>query len=340
MKDDAHYYISARFIPMQLAGVIARGGDMVSILHRVGIDPVALTNPEMKLSMEEFSRLMKLSWSELQDESAGVFRKPLLPGTYNMMCHATISSPNLRRAIIRSAKFYSLLSDEIAIELHEAGSEAELRFSFSGRSIGEHEQYTLLLMALIWHRWMCWMIDKKILLGRLLVAEPVPDYALELEKIFSCQVEYEGDSCSLFFSSRYLQLPIEQNAQTLEKLLMTIPGAFLTEYKKDDSISAKVRELLDVIEAMDSVSLDEVSHHLCMSSQTLHRRLKQEGNTFQEIKDRVRQDKACYLLRKTDLPIKDVAIQLGFAESSVFNRAFKKWTGHPPAAYRNKKSSL
>ena len=43
---------------------------------------------------------------------------------------------------------------------------------------------------------------------------------------------------------------------------------------------------------------------------------------------------AVYLLHRTDTPIHQIAINVGFSEPSAFNRAFKKWTGMTPGDYR------
>ena len=67
---------------------------------------------------------------------------------------------------------------------------------------------------------------------------------------------------------------------------------------------------------------------------TLRRHLREEGSSFQELKDHLRRDLAIYHLGRDELAIQDIAEQLGFSEPSAFHRAFKKWTGLTPGAYR------
>ena len=74
-----------------------------------------------------------------------------------------------------------------------------------------------------------------------------------------------------------------------------------------------------------------------MSPQTLRRHLREEGTSFQELKDHLRRDLAIYQLG-SDLPIQRIAERLGFSEPSAFHRAFKKWTGLTPGAYRAQES--
>ncbi len=77
-----------------------------------------------------------------------------------------------------------------------------------------------------------------------------------------------------------------------------------------------------------------MARQLHMSPQTLRRHLSEEGSSFQELKDHLRRDLAIYHLGRSDLSIQDIAEQLGFSEPSAFHRAFKKWTGLTPGAYR------
>ncbi len=62
--------------------------------------------------------------------------------------------------------------------------------------------------------------------------------------------------------------------------------------------------------------------------------LREEGSSFQELKDHLRRDLAIYHLGRDELAIQDIAEQLGFSKPSAFHRAFKKWTGLTPGAYR------
>lgn len=72
-----------------------------------------------------------------------------------------------------------------------------------------------------------------------------------------------------------------------------------------------------------------------MSAQTLRRHLREEGSSFQELKDNLRRDLAIYHLSRNEISIQLIAEQLGFSEPSAFHRAFKKWTGLTPGAYRS-----
>jgi len=73
---------------------------------------------------------------------------------------------------------------------------------------------------------------------------------------------------------------------------------------------------------------------LNMTSRTLRRKLKEEGESYQQIKDRVRCDIAIRLLTEESLTVAETGELIGFTEQAAFCRAFKSWTGVPPSAYQ------
>ena len=77
-----------------------------------------------------------------------------------------------------------------------------------------------------------------------------------------------------------------------------------------------------------------VAARLHMSARTLHRRLVGEGTTFRRILTDTRRELAEGHLRERRLSIAEIGFLLGFSEPSAFHRAFKRWTGWPPHAYR------
>lgn len=71
-----------------------------------------------------------------------------------------------------------------------------------------------------------------------------------------------------------------------------------------------------------------------LSVRTLQRRLSSEGWTFSGLISAVRQQAACELLADPDLGQIEVSLSLGYADAANFSRAFKKWTGTTPSAFR------
>ena len=95
----------------------------------------------------------------------------------------------------------------------------------------------------------------------------------------------------------------------------------------------RVRDLLCDGMPDGKVSLPAVAARLRMSARTLQRRLTSEGTTLAAILDEARRARATVYL-EMDLPTAEVSYLLGYAEPPVFYRAFKRWTGMTPQAFR------
>jgi AraC-like DNA-binding protein len=77
-----------------------------------------------------------------------------------------------------------------------------------------------------------------------------------------------------------------------------------------------------------------VAEHIGSSVRTLQRRLREAGVTHTALVEHARRDMALRKLETTCLPISQVAKELGFGDPSSFSRAFQRWTGMSPRAYR------
>ncbi len=86
--------------------------------------------------------------------------------------------------------------------------------------------------------------------------------------------------------------------------------------------------------ASGPLGIDSLARELGYSRQTLYRRLKAEGVTYEEVLDRLRRRVALRLLREEGLSVKEAAWRLGFSDPAAFSRAFKRWTGSAPKAPR------
>jgi AraC-like DNA-binding protein len=78
-----------------------------------------------------------------------------------------------------------------------------------------------------------------------------------------------------------------------------------------------------------------VSAELGISERTLHRRLSTHGTNFRDLRNSVLLDQSRVLLKDTRHSVTEIALQLGFSETSAFSRAFRLLSGKTPAEFRN-----
>lgn len=98
--------------------------------------------------------------------------------------------------------------------------------------------------------------------------------------------------------------------------------------------SAQVEQRLEAALETGDVGIDRIARDLGYSRQTLYRRLKQEGTTYERLLDGLRRRLALRFVREQGLSVKEAAYRLGFSDPAAFSRAFKRWTGASPGEMR------
>jgi AraC-like DNA-binding protein len=114
-------------------------------------------------------------------------------------------------------------------------------------------------------------------------------------------------------------------ARTAERRTPPRPSPFRAEVER------RLEPLLDSGE----VGIERVARDLGYSRQTLYRRLKAEGSTYEQLLDGLRRRLALRFMSE-GLSVKDSAYRLGFSDPAAFSRAFKRWTGTSPSVMRTR----
>ena len=164
----------------------------------------------------------------------------------------------------------------------------------------------------------------------------------KLEQFFSAPVRYQQESNRLFFASSFLKEPLFTSNELLFEILQNaLKTYFYAESRELGFVDSVCRELMLSNEhhreenpQPQKANLESVADKLAISTRTLRRRLKDEGYTFQEVKNLARERLAKHLLANTRLSLSEISFVVGFSELSAFSRAFKRWTSNTPQDYR------
>lgn len=149
--------------------------------------------------------------------------------------------------------------------------------------------------------------------------------------------------CPVWFGADHNQLLLDASVYA-EPTLLADDGlsSYLLARLDDLTVDKAARSIVDDVRAAVADSLPDgqpsktrTARRLGMSERTLHRHLADHGETFQAIATRARRDAAESLLTTRRHSIAEVAFLTGFADQTAFSRAFKRWTGTTPAAFRN-----
>ena len=110
----------------------------------------------------------------------------------------------------------------------------------------------------------------------------------------------------------------------------------MVESRARDSCVEAVRSATADRMASEELSLESVGESLGLHPRTLQRRLARVDLTYQQFVDEVRFDLARSLLESPKTPLHEIASRLGYGDPAHFSRAFNRWTGMSPRAYRDR----
>jgi AraC-like DNA-binding protein len=322
------------FVTSALRAVIERRLDADALLKQVGLSPALLQSPQSRVSAQHYGALWRLVALTLDDEFFGQDSRRMKAGSFAMMCHAVLACKTLAQALDRSLRFYSLVLDDISGSLVRRGAEATLLLS--DRSAAPQREFAHEVLLILLHGVSCWLVGRRIPIQRAQFAYPEPAYSAEYRIMYSTNLEFRAPHTAIAFEASYLDLPIVQNERTVKEFLRIAPENILVKYKNGSSLGARIRRRLRQSLPGDLPEFEAVAGEMSLTPATLRRRLREDGTSFQAIKDQLRRDIAISHLSHSKRSTMDIGLELGFSERSAFHRAFKKWTGASPGEFRRR----
>jgi AraC-like DNA-binding protein len=170
------------------------------------------------------------------------------------------------------------------------------------------------------------------------VTHAAPEYRAEYDRIFQLPVVFESDKNALLMADDlWLTLKAPLPSRYIFGVLSERAEALLKNLQKSTSVRGRVESLLMPILHTGDASMDLVADRMGLSRQTLSRKLKAEGATFEKLLDELRRTLALSYLSGKKVSVKETAYLVGFSEPAAFSRAFKRWTGSSPRTFRASK---
>lgn len=162
---------------------------------------------------------------------------------------------------------------------------------------------------------------------------PKPAHGDAYREIFKCPVHFDAEIMEWHFDVSILSEPCPNASNLTSQICSSFCERILESGDGYSQLQKEIRLIcLGYTNCLPTGN--EVAEQLGMSRRTLFRRLKEEGVTYQEIQDEIRQTLAMEYLEATRLPVEEIAYRVGFSDCSNFRKAFKRWTGKNPTDFR------
>jgi len=333
--------IAISFVHEALEAIRSRGLDANELLVRAGISPELLGLPQARVSAGHYGKLWHLIARTLDDEFFGMDSHRMKVGSFTLLCHSVIHAENLERALTRALRFLRIVLDDLEGELIREGELARIViFDRAGEHAGGEESlppkraFAYGTLLLILHGLACWLVGRRIPLVSADFRCTEPGFSNEWRVLFSPQLRFGQPDTVIAFSAHYLDMANIQNERTMKEFLRIAPTNFLVKYKNSASLAAQIRRRLRKVPPASWPDFTALSEQFNTSQSTLRRKLEAEGQSYRTILDDLRRDLAVSLLSDSRKTVTEIASELGFAETSAFHRAFRKWTGARPGEYR------
>lgn len=194
-----------------------------------------------------------------------------------------------------------------------------------------------------------WRSSMTVLLGHVLEAPfpsramyfpyEAPPHAAAYRKTFACPVYFDSDVMEWHFDASVLEAPCPNASTMTAGLCREFCERIVSSGGGQTPLQREIRAVCLDTQGRNATAAS-VAVTLGLSLRTFHRRLQAEEVTFQHLLDEVRRSVAIEYLTNTTMPIEEIGSRLGIADASNFRKAFRRWTGKSPGAYRTQAPSV
>ena len=161
-----------------------------------------------------------------------------------------------------------------------------------------------------------------------------PDDIIEYAKVLRCPIRARASWNGVAVATRTLEIPLRRRDPLLRSWLDRQAAAILARLPAGGDPCDEVRSVLSAQVTAGEMTIDAVARQLSTTPRTLQRRLARGGTSFEALRNDTRRQAAELYLSTTTLTIAEVTYLLGYSEPAAFHRAFRRWHGTTPQAFR------
>ncbi|HSW11348.1 MAG TPA: AraC family transcriptional regulator [Solimonas sp.] len=310
-----------------------RGVARERMLEGLGLAPAALARPDTRLTLLQWGLLIQRSLQLTGDPGlAYEFGLRASLTAHGLVSYGAMSNPTGREALQFATRFVPICTLAFGMELRTEGEQAVVEVQ--GRiPFGPVRQYAIEMYLLCWVNALRQFWPKAAEQIELWFEWPEPEYYARYRERLP--------RCRFGMGVNQLRTP----ASLLERNIHTgnaVTAQMITgQCERELSLLGGDGDFLDRVRALlnqDSgryPNLDTTAGRLFTSARTLKRRLREHGVSFQQLLDESRHRDSTRLLQNRALSVEEVSARVGYSSPANFSRAFRKWTGLTPGAFRD-----
>ena len=315
------------------------GGNPSRLLRRAGVDPAALDQLTTFISFEAVTDLLERSATELDSPDFGLRlaeRQDI--GILGTLAVAMRYSETVGQAMFTASQYLDVYNAAISFTINTGDSRGQALLVFKLLP-GHYLRWTQTAehgIGLTW-RILTLLSEGRCHLQGIWFPHPAVAAEASYRARFDAPLVFGADQAALAVTEKDLDLPISETIEELHDLATRYLDSQLPRGRS--SLTLQVRQTIEALLGTGACSHQEVARALYMHPRTLQRRLREEGTTFEAIKDEARQDLAQRYLSQPEVPLTQITALLGYSEQSALGRSCRRWFDTTPREMRARLSS-
>lgn len=302
-------------------------------LAELGIDAAVLSKPDIEIAESTYVDLWQAVANGEGDAIALEIGSQTMLEDLGPMGHAIRCAPTVRQAMQTLSRFIPVYAQAKRINLLEQGEHMVVTYQVTDPSIVNRRhvnEFAISCILSIIHA----VTGRKLKPVRVDFEHAQPASTEAYQRLFDCPLAFSEPDNRLYFPLSLCDCEVPRSDISLYNALQPYLEHQLELRGEDELFQLTVRSALCNNLANATPSLKQLSEQLACSPRTLQRKLQKEGVEFTQLVDDVRREAAISYIQKTDYSITELALRLGYSESSAFSRAFRRWTGQTPQQFR------
>ncbi len=311
-----------------------RGVASARLLRAHGLDKAALDNVDLRIPQAVNNALFDALVEATGDQDLGLhLAEHADVQAWDVLMHLAMRSPTLGVALERIARYSRFVHDAGRVEVERSASAVTVFPGCRGllhefpRQVAEYAAASTVLSA------RALAGDVRVLRVDFRHARPAHGSA-EHVRLLGVEPHFGCAETAVVLEPRAWDAPVASADAGLASLLERYARDLVDRLASEDDLMAQVEHAISVALEDGPPTLQSVARTLGMGPRTLQRRLDALETSFQQLLDSVRRTCAARYVAGSAFTLQEVAFLLGFGDASNFHRAFKRWYGVTPGAYR------
>lgn len=309
----------------------ARGHDAQPLLQQAGLDPLLLQQPNARYPSAATAQLWRHAVALTGDPAIGLaVARHVSPTTFHALGFSVIASATLHEAFERVLRYFRIVTDAGELQFEKKADEYQLTLQPAAAPPAPAPEAVDALMLVLVR--LCRALQSRTLSPlRVTLCRPAPADVKSFEAAFRAPLQFGAAQNTLCFARAAFEQPLPGANPELVRHNDQIVVRYLAEYDRGN-LTSRVRGVLGPMLRDGEPGQERIASALNVSLRSLQRRLAQEGTSYKDILNETRRELALAYMAEARHSVSEIAFLLGFADTSSFSRAFRRWTGRAPTA--------